>query len=80
MMEIRLRRSQPLLALGMHDNVDGRPYVRAMFAFVRDGAEQSSPGERAILDSPVPQDARMGEVDGGLFSAERESEIFSTIA
>jgi len=33
----------------MRDNVDGRIYVRAMFAFARDSAEQSSPGERAIV-------------------------------
>ena len=38
-----------LLAIVMRDNVDARPYVRAMFAFAHDGAEQSSPGEHAIV-------------------------------
>src|ERR1700756_3635108 len=38
-----------LLAVVMRDNVDGRPYVRSMFAFARDGAAQSSPGEHAIV-------------------------------
>ena len=37
------------LAVMMRDNVDGRTYVRAIFAFAREGAEQSSPGERAII-------------------------------
>jgi hypothetical protein len=36
------------LATVMRDNMDGRPYVRAIFAFARDGAAQSSPGEKAI--------------------------------
>jgi len=38
-----------LLAVVIQDNVDGRPYVRAIFAFARDGAPQSSPGEHAIV-------------------------------
>jgi hypothetical protein len=37
------------LAIAMRDNMDGRSYVRAIFAFARDGAAQSSPGERAIV-------------------------------
>jgi hypothetical protein len=38
-----------LLGMVMKDNVDGRPYVRAIFAFARDGPEQSSAGEKAIV-------------------------------
>ena len=38
-----------LLAVVIQDNVDGRPYVRAIFAFARDGAPQSSAGEHAIV-------------------------------
>jgi hypothetical protein len=52
-----------LLAIVMHDNVDGRPYVRAMFAFARDGAKQSSPGEKAIV--ALPTHAGVGDVDPG---------------
>jgi hypothetical protein len=37
------------LAVVLRDNMDGRPYVRAIFAFARDGAAQSSPGEHAII-------------------------------
>jgi hypothetical protein len=37
------------LAIAMHDNMDARLYVRAIFAFARDGAAQSSPGEKAIV-------------------------------
>jgi hypothetical protein len=37
------------LAVTMRDNMDGRPYVRASFAFARYGAVQSSPGEKAIV-------------------------------
>jgi hypothetical protein len=37
------------LAVVMWDNVDRRPYVRAIFVFARDGAAQSSPGEKAIV-------------------------------
>jgi hypothetical protein len=36
------------LTVRMHDNMDNRPYVRAIFTFARDGAAQSSAGERAI--------------------------------
>jgi hypothetical protein len=38
-----------LLAVTLHNNVDGRPYMRAIFAFARDGAPQSSSGEKASI-------------------------------
>jgi hypothetical protein len=85
-----------LLAIVMHDNVDGRPYVRAMFAFARDGAPQSSAGEHAIVAlyrrmrewAKSMRATRVyfsGRSDIGLsrrqtlLSAEKETEIFSTI-
>jgi hypothetical protein len=85
-----------LLAIVMHDNVDGRPYVRAMFAFARDSAPQSSAGEHAIvaLHRHIREWAKSmramrvyfsGRSDIGLsrrqtlLSAEKETEIFSTI-
>src|SRR5205823_1231264 len=37
------------LAVAMRDNMDGRQYVRAIFTFARDGAPQSSLGEKAIV-------------------------------
>ena len=80
----------------MHDNVDGRPYVRAMFAFARDGAPQSAVGEHAIVAlyrrmrewAKSMRATRVyfsGRSDIGLsrrqtlLSAEKETEIFSTI-
>lgn len=38
-----------LLGVVLRDNMDGRLYVRAIFAFARDGAKQSSAGEKAIV-------------------------------
>jgi uncharacterized protein YjiS (DUF1127 family) len=85
-----------LLAIVMHDNVDGRPYVRAMFAFARDGAPQSSASEHAIVAlyrrmrewAKSMRATRVyfsGRSDIGLsrrqtlLSAEKETEIFSTV-
>jgi hypothetical protein len=84
------------LAIAMHDNMDGRPYVRAIFAFARDGGAQSSPGEKAIIAlyrrmrdwAKSMRATRIyfgGRSDIGLsrrqtlLSAEKETEVFSTI-
>jgi hypothetical protein len=84
------------LAVVMRDNMDASPYVRAIFTFARDGAAQSSKGEKAInrLYREMEQWATSmrakriyfsGRSDIGfarrqmLLSAEKETEIFSTI-
>jgi hypothetical protein len=44
--------AQTILAVHRVDyrlDVDGRPYMRAIFAFARDGAPQSSSGEKASI-------------------------------
>jgi hypothetical protein len=41
------------LAVAMRDNLDGRPYMRAIFTFARDDAEQSSLGEKAIVGTGI---------------------------